>query len=105
MFNIYGYWAWRWSNGLELGKCEIKLVYVVVIFGIKYEYMMLDDYFKSIWDDLDAHLRWVWAKLSLLCMNRVDFELNVCIWIKLHGIWRLIMLLAWKWMFCEVCPN
>jgi len=44
---------------MQSKKCEIELVYVVVvIFGMKHEYMMLNYHFKSIQGDLDAQLKW-----------------------------------------------
>ena len=39
----------------------------------------------------------VWVKLI--------FESNMCFWIKLDGIWRLVLLLVWKWVLCEFCLN
>ena len=44
---------------MELIKCEFELVYIiVVIFGTKHGYMMLDDHFKSIQGDLDVCMKW-----------------------------------------------
>ena len=46
-------------KGLESRKLEFGFAYViVVIFGISHGYMMLNDHFKLIQDDLEMYMSW-----------------------------------------------
>jgi len=83
----YECWAWTWSNDFESRKFKLELVCViVVIFGVKSEYEVLDNLSKSTYGDLVVNLKckklgfhdhaWVWW----------IFESNMLIWIKLDEI-------------------
>ena len=63
----YGYWAWIWAMALELRKYEIDFVHlIVVIFGIKHGYRILDVQFKYIQGDLDVYMKLDKARFSWL---------------------------------------
>ena len=55
----YGCGAWTRSSDFQSRKFEFEFVYfIVVIFGMKHEYKVLNDHFKSVYSDLAAHLKW-----------------------------------------------
>jgi len=76
-----------------------------VLFGMKNGYKHLDHHFKFIYWDLDANL----STLELGCQD-LAWVTWICKWNmfvsnKLNEIWRVNMLLAWKWTLCEFCLN
>ena len=65
----YEWWVWVWSNKLESWKYESKFAYlIVVIFGMKCVYKVMDDLFISIYDSLDAYLGWPQLMVSWSCI-------------------------------------
>jgi len=105
MFELW-VWPWSWSNEYESTAYEIKFVYgIIVIFGIKHEFMMLIDHFKPIQGVMDLYMNRAWSRVYECKWIWLVFKSNIIISTKLGGLWMLNMSLAWDGTLCKCCQN